>query len=165
MRRATALALAVALSGCAVTGRIENGVFYSSKGYQVRLPREGWRVETGGQADLELKRQAPPGGMMADATCDGREAGRTPGLLARHLTFGLGRRATVETVQSEVGGRQAVRTVVRGTVDGAEVEVEAVVLKGEGCVYDFVYVAPAEAFEAGRGDFQAFVESFAGGTR
>lgn len=165
MTRATVLVLAVALSGCASTGRIENGVFYSPKGYQVRLPGEGWRVETGGQADLELKRQAPPGGMMADATCDGREAGRTPELLARHLTFGLGRRDTLESIRSEVGGKPAVRTVVRGTVDGAEVEVEAVVLKGERCVYDFVYVAPAEAFEAGRGDFQALVGSFTGDAR
>ena len=165
MRGATALALAVALSACAATGRIENGVFYSSKGYQVRLPREGWRVEAGGRADLELKRQAPPGGMLADATCDSREAGRTPELLARHLTFGLGHRDTLESAQTEVGGRQAVRTVVRGTVDGAEVTVEAVVLKGERCVYDFVYVAPAEGFEAGREDFHALVESFAGGAR
>ena len=43
--------------------------------------------------------------------------------------------------------------------------VEAVVLKDARCVYDFVYVAPVDAFEAGRGDFQAFVESFAGATR
>jgi hypothetical protein len=165
VRRATALALALALSACATTGRIENGVFHSSKGYQVSLPREGWRVETGGRADLELKRQSPAGGMMADATCEGREVERTPELLARHLTFGLGRRETLESVESEVGGKKAVRTVLRGTVDGAVVEVEAVVLKGERCVYDFVYVAPAEAFEAGRGDFRALVESFAGGTR
>lgn len=165
MRRATALALAVVLSGCAAAGRIENGVFYSSKGYQVQLPREGWRVEPGGRADLELRREAPPGGMMADATCDGREAGRSPGLLARHLTFGLAHRVTLESGRSVVGGRPAARTVVRGTVDGAEVTVEAVVLKGERCVYDFLYVAPAGAFEAGRGDFQALVESFAGAAR
>jgi hypothetical protein len=86
-------------------------------------------------------------------------------VLTRHLTFGLGHRETVETVQSEVGGRQAERTVVRGTVDGADVEVEAVVLKGQQCVYDFMYVAPAGAFESGRGDFRAFVESFTGSMR
>jgi len=160
-----ALALGMALSACAASGRIENGVFYSPKGYHVQLPREGWRVEAGGQADLELRRQAPPGGMLADATCDGREAGRTPQLLARHLTFGLEHRDTLESAQTEVGGREAVRTVVRGAAGGAEVTVEAVVLKGERCVYDFLYVAPADAFEAGRGDFQALVESFAGEAR
>ena len=39
-------------------------------------------------------------------------------------------------------------------------EVEAVVLKDERCIHDFVYVAPVESFEAGRADFQTFVESF-----
>ena len=29
------------------------------------------------------------------------------------------------------------------------------------CVYDFLYVAPVEGFEAGRADFQGFVESLA----
>jgi len=44
------------------------------------------------------------------------------------------------------------------------VTVEAVVLKGRRCVYDFLYVAPTAAFETGRGDFKAFVGSFSGAT-
>jgi hypothetical protein len=103
--------------------------------------------------------------MLADATCGGPTAGRPLAVLTRHLTFGLGHRETIETVQSEVGGRQVERTVVRGTADGADVAVEAVVLKDKRCVYDFVYVAPAGAFESGREDFHAFVESFTGARR
>ena len=55
--------------------------------------------------------------------------------------------------------------MVRGTVDGTEVTVEAVVVKSARCVHDFLYVAPAAAFEAGRRDFRAFVESFEGEPR
>jgi hypothetical protein len=55
--------------------------------------------------------------------------------------------------------------VVRGSLDGAQVGVEAVVIKGDRCVYDLLYVAPVAAFETGRGDFRAFVESFNGGAR
>ena len=164
MRATGALVVAVVLAGCSAS-RIENGVFYSPKGYQVSLPGNGWAVLPGGSAELELQRKNPDGGMLADATCGGPAAGRPLAVLTRHLTFGLGHRETVETVQSEVGGRQAERTVVRGTVDGADVEVEAVVLKGQQCVYDFMYVAPAGAFESGRGDFRAFVESFTGSMR
>jgi hypothetical protein len=160
MKATATLLVAVLSAGCSAS-RIENGVFYSPKGYRLSLPGNGWAVLPGGAAELELQRKNPDGGMLADATCDGPMAGRPLAVLTRHLTFGLGQRETVETVQSEVGGRQAERTVVRGTVDGADVAVEAVVLKGKRCVYDFVYVAPAAAFEAGRGDFQAFVESFA----
>jgi hypothetical protein len=164
VRAAGALVVAVVLAGCSA-GRIENGVFYSPKGYQLSLPGNRWAVLPGGSAELELQRKNPDGGMLADATCGDPAAGRPLAVLTRHLTFGLGHRETVETVQSEVGGRQAERTVVRGTVDGADVEVEAVVLKGQQCVYDFMYVAPAGAFESGRGDFRAFVESFTGSMR
>jgi hypothetical protein len=159
-----ALLIAVLLTGCSAS-RIEQGVFYSPKGYHVTLPGDGWAVMPGGAAELELQRKNPAGGILADATCDGKTAGRPLPVLTRHLTFGLGHRETVESVQNDAGGRQADRTVVRGTVDGKDVMVEAVVLKDERCVYDFVYVAPANDFEAGRGDFHAFVESFAGATR
>jgi len=163
--KATApLLVAVLLTGCS-SSRIEHGIFYSPQGYQLRLPGDGWAVLPGGAAELELQRKNPDGGMLADATCDGKTTSRPLAVLTRHLTFGLGHRETVETVQSEVGGRQAERTVVRGTVDGADVAVEAVVLKGQQCVYDFMYVAPAGAFESGRGDFRAFVESFTGSMR
>jgi hypothetical protein len=162
---ATGLILIAAVLGGCSASRIENGIFYSPKGYQLSLPRDGWAVLPGGPAELELQRKNPEGGMLADATCGGKTAGRPLAVLTRHLTFGLGHRETVETVQNEAGGRQAERILVRGTVDGKEVAVEAVVVKDQRCVYDFVYVAPADAFEAGRGDFQAFVESFRGATR
>ena len=164
MNATGALLIAVLLTGCSAS-RIEQGVFYSPKGYHVTLPGDGWAVKPGGAAELELQRRNPAGGILADATCDGKTAGRPIPVLTRHLTFGLGHRETVESVQNDAGGRQAERTVVRGTVDGKDVMVEAVVLKDERCVYDFVYVAPANDFEAGRGDFHAFVESFAGATR
>ena len=156
-----ALGLGLALAGCSGS-RIENGVFLSAKGYRVTLPGDGWRVERGGDADLALRRDAPPGGMLADATCAGKPLGHPLPVLARHLTFGLTRRVIVERATEVLDGRSAEHTVVRGTVDGAEVAVEAVTVKGACCVHDFLYVAPAAAFEAGRRDFRAFVESFAG---
>lgn len=164
MKPASALLVAVLLAGCSAS-RIENGVFYSPKGYQVSLPRQGWRVQPGGAAELELRRQDPAGGMLADATCDDKTAARPLTVLSRHLTFGLTERVLEDGGTLTLAGRPAQRAVVRGSIDGAQVGVEAVVIKGERCVYDFLYVAPAAAFEAGRGDFRAFVESFDGGAR
>jgi hypothetical protein len=154
----------VLIAGCSAS-RIDNGVFYSPKGYQLSLPRQGWAVKPGGTAELELQRQDPAGGMLADATCDDKTAGRPLSVLSRHLTFGLKGRVLEEAGALTLGGRPAQRAVVRGSVDGAPVGVEAVVVKGERCVYDFLYVAPAAAFETGRPDFRAFVESFSGGVR
>ena len=162
------LATALFSTGCSAS-HIENGVFYSPKGYQVSLPRQGWRVQPGGAAELELQRKDPAGGMLADATCDDKTAGRPLTVLSRHLTFGLTERVVEYGGENggtfTLAGRPAQRAVVRGRIDGAQVGVEAVVIKGDRCVYDLLYVAPAAAFEMGRGDFRAFFESFKGGAR
>jgi hypothetical protein len=152
------------LPGC-TADRIERGVFHSAKGYRVTLPRGPWSVEPRGGADLELRRGSPPGGMLADATCEGNPPRRPLPLLTRHLLFGLKDRVTLEDDRLEVGGLPAARTLVQGRLDGAAVAVEAVVLTDRRCVYDFLYVAPVAAFETGRADFRALVESFAGGAR
>jgi hypothetical protein len=156
-----ALAVGLVLTGCA-TSHIERGTFHSAKGYQVTLPGDGWQVQGGTDADLELRRESPPGGILADATCEGRPLQHPLPILARHLTFGFTHRATVESAAEVLNGRPAERAVVRGTVDGMEVSAEAVVVKGARCIHDFLYVAPAPDFEAGRQDFRAFVQSFSG---
>jgi hypothetical protein len=159
-----ALIFALVIAGCSAS-RIENGVFYSPKGYQVSLPPQGWAVKPGGAAELELQRQDPAGGMLADATCDDKTAGRPLAVLTRHLTFGLKDRVLEDGGPFTQAGHPAQRAVVWGSLDGTQVGVEAVVIKGDRCVYDFLYVAPAPAFETGRGDFRAFVESFNRGAR
>jgi len=156
------LAIFLLLTGCATaTGRIENGVFHSAKGYRVTLPGSGWRVDTGPRADLALQSEAKEGGMLVDATCGGREAARPLDVLARHLTFGLTRRDVLENGTATVGGRDAAHSVVRGQAEGRDVTVEAIVMRAEPCVHDFLYVAPSGAFAAGRPAFRAVVESFA----
>lgn len=158
---ACALLALLLLAGCATaTGRIENGMFYSAKGYRVTLPPTGWRVDAGQRADLALRGAAQPGGMVVDATCGGREAARPLDVLARHLTFGLTRRDVLENGTSTVGGREAAHSVVRGVADGRTVTVEALVVRAEPCVHDFLYVAPSETFDEGRAAFRALVESF-----
>lgn len=161
MSRAAVLGLLLLHAGCSAA-RIENGTFHSPKGYQVGVPRDGWRVEPDAAADLRLERTVTPGAMLVDASCGGRELDRSLGVLARHLTFGLTDRRTVESDTWTVDGRSAAHRVIRGRRDGVEVTVEAVVLKGERCVHDFLYVAPPGEFEDGRRDFRLLVESFAG---
>jgi hypothetical protein len=152
----------VLVAACATaTGRIENGVFHSAKGYRVTLPASGWRVETGPRADLALEREAGAGGgMLVDATCRGREAARPLDVLTRHLTFGLTRRDVLENGTTTVDGREVFHSVVRGRAEGRDVTVEAMVLRAGSCVHDFLYVAPSEAFAAGRPAFRALVDSF-----
>src|SRR5262249_39938107 len=71
------LVLATVLAACSASG-IEGGVYRSSKGYAVKLPEQGWRVQPSREADLELRRDEPPGGMPAGATPGGRHGGPPP---------------------------------------------------------------------------------------
>ena len=52
----------------------------------------------------------------------------------------------------------------RGDAKGFGVA-QAIVIKGDQCVYDFLYVASPEDFAAGREEFRAFVESVNGSVR
>ncbi len=160
MRRFLAAGLCLLLPGCAPVV-VPDGQLASPKGYRVQAPSADWRPEGGVRADLSLRRDAPPGGMIVDATCGGPELERPLPLVLRHLTFGLADRHTIERAEESVAGLPAARTVLRGTSDGTPVAVEAVVVRGPRCVYDFLYVAPASAFEAGRGDFRRLVQSLA----
>lgn len=150
------------LTGCSTApGRIEHGVFHSAKGYRVTLPASGWRVDAESRADLALQSETKGGGMLVDATCEGREAARPLDVLTRHLTFGLTRRDVLENGSATVGGREAAHSVIRGRAGARDITVEAIVVRAEACVHDFLYVAPTEVFAAGRPAFRAVVESFA----
>jgi hypothetical protein len=160
-RRLLLIAVSIVATACATaTGRVENGVYHSAKGYRVTLPVSGWTVDPGPRADLALQGAASSGGMLVDATCDGRETARSLDVLARHLTFGLTKRDVIEQGTTSVGGREAAHSVVRGMAEGRDVTVEAMVMRADPCVHDFLYVAPTGAFEAGRPAFRALVESF-----
>jgi hypothetical protein len=158
-----ALGLLLVLAGCSTGGvDVASGTFHSAKGYRVAVPATGWTVDPDAAADLQLTRTATTGAMLVDASCAGRLRDRSLAVLARHLTFGLRDRHTVESDTWTVDGRPAAHQVIRGRRDGMEVTVEAVVLKGERCVHDFLYVARPGEFEEGRRDFRVLVESFAG---
>ena len=150
-----------ASSGCA-RARIENGRYLSTKGYRVAVPPDGWTVVSGSRADLELRHASPPAEMLVHGSCDGAARGRSTDVLARHLLMGMDHRRVIEKGEVAIGEGRAAHVVLEGRAPdaGELVRVEAYVMRGERCVYDFLYAAPAASFEISRRDFQRFVESF-----
>jgi hypothetical protein len=57
-------------------------------------------------------------------------------------------------------GREALRSRHTAKLDGVPVELELVVLKKDGCVFDFTYVAPPGQAEARMADFDALLAGF-----
>jgi hypothetical protein len=120
----------------------------------------GWtRIES--EADLALRRVDRPAGLMAHASCEGRPPTRPLPVLVRHLRFGL--RDVQELAEAPVtlGGLPGTAHRFRATLDGMPVAVRAVTLRGAGCVYDLVGVAPPDGLDALAADFERFTAGFA----
>lgn len=164
-RRGTALVVAVTLGLGACAGyRIVDGVYHASAGYAVRLPGPAWTMADDSRADLELRHRTATAGMLVNATCEPAIARRDSAILARQLLFGLRDRVMVEADEISLNGRVASHRVLEGRMREKDqrVRLESYTLKGDRCVYDLLYVAAPEVFDAWRGDFRRFVESFAG---
>ena len=102
--------------------------------------------------------------MLVNGACEPGLARRGAEVLARHLLMGLRDRVELERGEMPVNGRVASHRLLEGRMreSGERVRVETYTLRGERCVYDLLFVAEPAAFDAGRGDFRRFVESFAG---
>jgi len=146
------------LTGCAAaSGRVVDGVYVdAAKGIRVDLPRSGWQVTQSPGADLVLRHTGADTSMAVSASCPEQERGSLPAL-ARHVFFGL---RQVEWLRQEpivLDGVAGLETVVRGRAEGAPVQVRSVVIRRKGCLYDLIFVAPPETFEARGADFDAFL--------
>ena len=152
----------LAAAGCAAT-RIEGGVFSSKKGYRLDVPAGEWVVTTDGRADLELRHRDGTAGIVVNASC-GPERSRGPlSVLARHLLSGLRDRSVVVREDIAVNSKTARHSVVDGRLadGGAPVRLEVYVMRDERCLYDFLYAASPDTFDARRTDFERLVGTFA----
>jgi hypothetical protein len=155
-------AVALTLAGCA-TARVQQGVFRAPALYRVTLPGPAWEVASADDTRIALHHRESQAGILASAECGEPSARRDLPLLARQIFIGLRERETLENGLATVGGVEAAHAIVEAGVNarGERMRMEAYVLKDERCVYDLVYVATPETFEAQRPDFKRFVDSFA----
>lgn len=59
-----------------------------------------------------------------------------------------------------MAGRRALRMRGLGSLDGVLIRMEAVVLKKDFCLFDFVYFAPPSRFAEGINDFRSYLNGF-----
>jgi hypothetical protein len=57
-------------------------------------------------------------------------------------------------------GREGLRSVVTGKVDGVASKLDFLIFKKNGCIFVLSYVALATSFEQNAGDFQKFINGF-----
>jgi hypothetical protein len=81
--------------------------------------------------------------------------------LNRQLLIGFTEVQKVGQKTQTLDGREALFSTYRAKMDGVQRELGLVVVKKDGCIYDFAYVAPVGAYATRLGQFQALVDGFA----
>jgi hypothetical protein len=107
----------------------------------------------------------PSGGTIAAAASCDPEDDLPRHVLMNHLLIGIEQRRESGREITRVAGRDALRTRLRGVLDGVEVAMDLVVLRKGGCTYDLVLVAAPAALERRRPDFDRFLAGFVAGER
>jgi hypothetical protein len=155
--------------GCgAATPKLESGV-YRGNGVAFRVgdvpPR--WREVKVEGATIAYRDDDHRASILLDARCNRKDDDVPLLALTDHLVMGTTERdyAAQDTVPFD--GREAMHSRLRAKLDGVPRDYDIFVLKKDGCVYDFVYVAEPEpstdggAFGGeGAATFDRFVGTF-----
>ena len=146
------------LSACAA-GPIGEGAYRDPRDrFTIQRPPTQWQPLSVDGAALAFRSPELAGVIGLRVECSSPEPGPLPAV-ARHLFFGLSQ-VEIETREPLVlAGASGMRTRLRARLDDRPVEVDGVTVRLQGCLYDFMYVAPPDRFERGRADFDAFLTS------
>ncbi len=147
------------LTACAGKGTFRDGIFYGNEArYRVAPPGGPWeRVSISGN---DLAWEGAAGEVIAVNALCSEHGDPSLQVLTNHLLMGFEDRTVRERETLQLAGRAALRTRVGASLDGVKRELELLVLKKDGCVYDLSYLAPPSTFDARLPDFHAVVESF-----
>jgi hypothetical protein len=149
-----------ALAGCRRV-RFEDLTYTKPElSYRVGELPEGWHRVYLADNDLAFAEDGDTGrAIAANGICEGHDDPPLP-VLTRHLLMGFTEREELYQGLETLDGREALRSRYRAKLDGVPVELELVVMKKDGCVFDFTYVAPLGQAEERRAAFQALLAGF-----
>ncbi|SEM22948.1 hypothetical protein SAMN05444354_113101 [Stigmatella aurantiaca] len=109
--------------------------------------------------DLAFSEEGTGRALSINSTCEGHDDPPLP-VLTRHLVMGFTDREEQSQKLINLDGREALRSRYLARLDGVPVELEMVVLKKDGCVFDFTYIAPPGQAEERMADFDGLLAGF-----
>jgi hypothetical protein len=136
----------ILLSNCAPRLQlVEGGRYRDPQGFfELSIPENGWQLLTWKDVDFALWDQDEGAAIVITVTPLKEDVELAT--LARHLLIAFERKQILSQAAEWVNGREAIKTMLQGWVEGTEIKAEAYVVKGDGVFYDIIYWAPQEAF-------------------
>lgn len=128
--------------------------------FRVGAIPDSWRPIAADQAKLAFRDDQAGVTVAVGGRC-GLDSDDVPlASLTQHLFIHFTDRNVTAEEESLLDGRAALRTDLTAKLDGVPRSFSVVVLKKDGCVYDFWLIAPPGGDPAARQDFSRFVAGF-----
>jgi hypothetical protein len=156
-----ALLQGVACSAGRTRGSFEGNIYRSGPiAFQLPDPPPRWRRIDVEDASLAFRDEEHGASVLLNARCLSADD-RTPLVaLTNHLLIGATEREYLSQSVEPFDGREALHTKLKAKWDGVPMLIDVYVLSKDGCVYDFIYLAPPSVFERGAPGFESFVRGF-----
>ena len=128
--------------------------------YRLDKPQGDWRDVKSGSADYAWYNNDIGATIYVDSNCAQRFEDRPLKDSLNSLTAGI--RSTKEPIVRELflDGREAMMIQSKGNLDGVNIQMAAVAISKNQCLFDFVYITRPENFPKGFGDFYQMLHTF-----
>lgn len=156
---APALLVACA-AGPAFDGRVYRDDREGGVAFELREIPPGYKRIALDGASVAFRDEANDASIVVKGRCGVASDDAPLEALTNHLLIGTTEREYQQEETLPFDGREARHTIVRAKLDGVPMTFSIYVLKKDGCVYDFMRVAPPPRFEPGRDEFKRFVLGF-----
>ena len=158
--RFAATLAALILSACASAG-FDGRVYRDDEvRFRVGPVPSAWRKLDVDDARLAFRDDSANATVAVNGRC-GLDADDVPlTSLTQHLFLQFTDRVQTSQAKVSLDGREALRTEISAALDGVKKQYLVYVLKKNGCVYDFMYIA-ADSAPGSRAEFERFVQGFA----
>ena len=141
-------------------GRLEQGLFTKSEtSYRIGDVPQGWKLISFRGNDLAFQPDDATHLIAVNSTCRDYEDAPLP-VLTRQLLMGFTERKLIKQETRVLDSREALSSHYEAKMDGVPIELLLVVMKKNGCAFDFTYLSPPERFEEKRASFEALLNSF-----
>ena len=155
---ALAMVLLLATGACR-SGGFRDGVFAKDGVRYAIQPPQGWTAVSVEDTDLAWASGRTGFSIAVNSTC-AQSADVPLNVLTNQLLMGFTERQRVSETSETLDGREALRSRFKARLDGVPVSLELLVLKKDGCVYDFMYLAPPDKQGEHQDDFDHVVGAF-----